>query len=252
MRVIDVTGDGLPDYLQCETTGHCKAWVNTGTGWQQNNTWAPPIAISHFTGVNVDYGVRITDVTGDGLPDFLQCETTGYCKAWIASGETPHLVTKITNGLGVSLEVDYKPLTDSSVYTKGSTATYPEMDIQSPMYVVSQSRTDNGVGSQNTLNYTYAGAKADLSGRGYLGFAKQTVMDAVTGTSVETNFRQDFPFTGLVSSTETHFGSTLLSRETNTHDSTVTGTSTETGSTDPMFIYTSQSVSVSMTWIPVR
>jgi hypothetical protein len=32
MRIIDVTGDGLPDILQCASSSvtDCKSWINTG------------------------------------------------------------------------------------------------------------------------------------------------------------------------------------------------------------------------------
>jgi hypothetical protein len=32
VRIVDVTGDGLPDFLKCDTVGDCKAWINTGSG----------------------------------------------------------------------------------------------------------------------------------------------------------------------------------------------------------------------------
>jgi hypothetical protein len=41
VRIVDVTGDGLPDFLKCSTAGQCKAWINTGSGWQRNDNWNP-------------------------------------------------------------------------------------------------------------------------------------------------------------------------------------------------------------------
>jgi hypothetical protein len=74
VRIVDVTGEGLPDFLKCDTAGQCKAWINTGSGWKLNDNWKPPIAISHWNDSgNFDTGVRIVDVSGDGLPDFLKC-----------------------------------------------------------------------------------------------------------------------------------------------------------------------------------
>jgi hypothetical protein len=74
-------------YLQCDTAGACKAWTNTGSGWQLNDNWNPPAVISYMSdSKSVDNGVRIVDVTGDGLPDFLKCSTAGQCKAWINTG----------------------------------------------------------------------------------------------------------------------------------------------------------------------
>jgi len=252
-RFVDLNGDGLQDIVRSirfSSNSSRSAYINTGSGWVSASVYAPlHDFVRHTDNGYEDYGTRLMDLNGDGLQDMVQSIrwTDGTSGRYVRLNRAsiPDLAVNITNGLGISIDIDYKPLTDSSVYTKGSSATYPDQDIQNPMYVVSQSRTDNGVGSQNTLDYTYAGAKANLHGRGFLGFASRIVEDASTGTIVTTNFRQDFPFTGIVSSTETRHGATLLSRETNTHASSVTGTSTETGSTDPVFIYTSQSVAES-------
>jgi hypothetical protein len=32
VRILDVNGNGLVDYLQCDAAGQCKAWINTGSG----------------------------------------------------------------------------------------------------------------------------------------------------------------------------------------------------------------------------
>lgn len=245
----------------CDKLGNCTQVTNfewdttTSTGWEQETSLEPADynvqLINNGTSggwSSLEFGTRYVDLNGDGLVDlvharFYDSNNTSR-KAYLNTGKKAH-VEQITNGLGISIDIDYTPLTDNSVYTKGNSASYPQQDIQSPMYVVSQSHTDNGVGSQNTLNYTYAGAKADLSGRGFLGFASRTVEDATSGTTIKTNFRQEFPFTGRVSSTETHHGSVLISKEVNMHNQVATGTSTESGSTDPIFVHTSQSMSES-------
>jgi hypothetical protein len=42
-----------------------KAWINTGSGWQRNDNWRPPVVIAYMSGTNnIDNGVRIIDVTG--------------------------------------------------------------------------------------------------------------------------------------------------------------------------------------------
>jgi hypothetical protein len=62
---------GLPDFLKCGTAGQCKAWINTGSGWQRNDNWKPPAVISHWNGTkNIDNGVRIVD----------EAPTVSHCK----------------------------------------------------------------------------------------------------------------------------------------------------------------------------
>jgi predicted nucleic acid-binding Zn ribbon protein len=45
-----------------DTAGACKAWTNTGSGWQLNDNWKPPAVISYMSdSKSVDNGVRIVD-----------------------------------------------------------------------------------------------------------------------------------------------------------------------------------------------
>jgi hypothetical protein len=90
-------------------------------------------------------------------------------------------------------------LTTAAVYTKDTgtnKAVYPKLDIQSPMYVVSSVTSSNGVGGVNTTNYTYGGLKAEI-GRGMLGFRWTKSTELATGIESYTEYRQDFPFTGI-------------------------------------------------------
>jgi 4-aminobutyrate aminotransferase-like enzyme len=62
-----VTGDGLPDLLQCASSSvaDCKSWVNTGAGWKRDDAYKPTTI---FNGK----GVRIVDVNGNGLVDYIR------------------------------------------------------------------------------------------------------------------------------------------------------------------------------------
>lgn len=86
-------------------------------------------------------------------------------------------------------------------------------------------------------NYTYGGAKADLSGRGFLGFRWTRAESPDTGVALTTTYRQDYPYTGLPSLTEKRTtGGVLLSSVTNSYgNSPVT-----TGSAVSQFPYVSQ------------
>jgi hypothetical protein len=109
-------------------------------------------------------------------------------------------VVSITTGFGATTSIVYKPLTDSAVYTKATSSTYPQIDLQMPMYVVSSVSSSNGIGGTVTTNYKYGGLKAELgTGRGLLGFAWTEMTNVETGITVRTDYRQDWPFTGLPS-----------------------------------------------------
>ena len=229
VRIVDITGEGLPDFLKCDTTGACKAWINTGSGWQRNDNWKPPIAISHWNDSgNFDTGVRIVDVSGDGLPDFLKCDTTGDCKSWTNMTSKP-LLTSIITGTGTTTWLDYKPLTDPSVYTKGTNGAYPNIDIQNARLVVSSVETRTNLFNwKDATYYKYGDAKVNLKGRGNLGFgwieARDDYLDDVELTHAlkltRTQYRQDYPYTGQVSLIEEYLDNgdgtkQLLNRQIN-------------------------------------
>ena len=250
MRIVELNGDGLPDLVRSKRNSDGSAtrlaYINNGAGWTKSTAYELPISIvKDYGDNNIGYqelGVRFVDLNGDGLQDIVQAKRqadgTSTRLAYLNRlSREVDLLEKVTNGLGTSVDIEYKSLTDSSIYTKGSSATFPEVDMQTPMYVVSESRTDNGISTQNVLTYSYQGAMAHVQGRGFLGFSQRTVADASTGITIETNYQQDFPYIGLVSSVDTKVGSTLVSRETNTysaHGNTTVG---------PAFPYASLSVS---------
>ena len=153
------------------------------------------------------------------------------------------MVTGINNGLAATT-ITYAPLTNTSVYAKDSTSSYPQVDVQSPIYVVSQVTTSNGVGGTYSSSYSYAGAKLDLSGRGFLGFRQMTVNDPQTGITNTTNYRQDFPYLGLVGSTTRTVGTQTLGLSANTFQfSNVSGATTISPSSAPYQVSLSQNVS---------
>jgi hypothetical protein len=162
------------------------------------------------------------DFNGDGKTDFVFLQGTQYV-TFLNDGSIGNLLTSITTGLSTTTSITYQPLTKTSVYTKDSTATYPIQDMQAPMYVVSRVDTSNGIGGTISSTYNYAGAKSELSGRGFLGFRQQTATDLQTNIVQTSNFRQDFPYLGLVASTSKKLNSTTLNQTTNTYGTTALG-----------------------------
>ncbi|OUD16038.1 RHS repeat domain-containing protein [Thioflexithrix psekupsensis] len=109
----------------------------------------------------------------------------------------------------------YKPLTDSSVYKKGSGAVYPEMDFMGAFYVVSSISSDNGIGGQRALDYFYEGAKVHLQGRGFRGLSKTTITDRETGLQNITFYDRDYRYLSTkVKRTETRLSDGRLLSET--------------------------------------
>ena len=73
-RFVDLNNDGRMDmvyYRWHSASYHPKgAYINNGKGWTFDAAYAPPFRITD-DGYNHDLGVRFSDVTGDGLVDFI-------------------------------------------------------------------------------------------------------------------------------------------------------------------------------------
>lgn len=186
----DWNGDGKTDIaFQGNPT---TFYTSTGTGF-----------ISAGSGPNLqNMTMYAGDWNGDGCGDLLAIPASGATTQYMAVC-TPELITSVTNGLGATTSVTYKPLTDSSVYTKGSAATYPNVDLQGAMYVVSRIDTSNGIGGTSGATYSYSSAYGSQDGRGFLGFNLIRKEDLQTGIVQKTEYRLDYPFLGMVASVTT-------------------------------------------------
>jgi len=137
------------------------------------------------------------DVNGDGLLDWVIYHPgEGKIKVNLGTGATPDLLLSITDGLGATRSITYKPLTDPGVYTKGTGSVYPVQDVQAAMYVVAETAADDGLGGSFRNAYRYAGARSHLTGRGFLGFATLEQTDLQTGIVTRTDYSQSFPTIG--------------------------------------------------------
>ncbi len=157
------------------------------------------------------------DFNGDGYADIaFFFNSTRY--TFLNKIRTPELIIGVNvSSFGSTTSLDYKPLTDSAVYTKGTGAVYPRYDFQAPVFVVSAMTSPNGIGGTYASTYKYAGAQFHVTGRGFLGFASQTSTDSQTGVIQTTNFRQDFPYIGKMSSQTKVLSGVTLNSETNTY-----------------------------------
>lgn len=230
--VVDVNGDGRSDML-CQG----KVIMNTYLSSYQDNP-EDKTFISKGDGTYTTYknllgsGVALDlagDFNGDGQGDILSIanligstnKKNGYYKTALSdtTQSIPDLLISITDGLGDKTQITYKPLTDNSIYTKGTDAgpSGTEKDLQVAAYVVAQVDSDDGIGGQNSTTYKYGGLKANFKGRGSLGFAWREETDQQTGIVQRTEYRQDFPYIGRMARTEVrHSDGTLLSEATPT------------------------------------
>jgi RHS repeat-associated protein len=211
LSTIDWDGDGRTDVLVQYGT-HFGVTLSTGTGFTAIADTGVPLSTSSAS------NVFVFDQNGDRLQELGTWGPAGLLFYPHASlGVVPDVVTSIVDGYGVTVSPSYVSLVLGN-YTKGTGATYPEIDVEPALYVVSQYSATNGIGGTYTKTYSYAGARADAQ-RGFEGFQSITVSDSRSTTPVvQASFRTDFPYTGFVTGQNVyqHNGTTPISSTTNT------------------------------------
>ena len=205
---LDVNGDGRTDILQIRTDDYqAQVLLSNGDGSftrvLNQTAYALPGGPFWRSGSDV-FSTFTIDANGDGKTDVLQIAINDYMAQLLhAAGDIENHVTSIETTENPAIQLFYKPLTDNSIYSKGNNSNYPRIDLQMPTNVISSTRTPNGIGGSMITNYHYANAIAELgTGRGFLGFEWVQSEDVGTGVVSRTWYRQDWPFTGLVSKVE--------------------------------------------------
>ncbi|MFT3740959.1 MAG: RHS repeat-associated core domain-containing protein [Breznakibacter sp.] len=135
-----------------------------------------------YSGTDKVSVAKVADYDGDGIDDILVVKWNPGplydCIIYVKN--TLNNVASITDGINNKVSFGYASLTTSSVYTKGSGATFPLMDYAGKEQVVSSVTADNGINGTSTTNYRYAGLKLHVQGRGSMGFASTTVENTAT------------------------------------------------------------------------
>jgi RHS repeat-associated protein len=167
----------------------------------------------------------------------------------LANSTQPDLLTSMVDGLGRNTTISYAPISEGApLYVKDAVGavSYPIVSLQTPMAVVSEVQTSDGIGGMRSMIYGYGALRADLSGRGFLGFGGYNTADIQTGIGVEMGYDQSFPFTGLpgtiVTSVPQNGSTVTLSTQTITYqdDAEVSATASPNNPGTPgvMFIGT--------------
>ena len=228
----DVNGDGRSDFVVFHKTINkiqLKVYYSRGDhlassptiptttyDWDENNIFVP------------------IDLNGDGLTEFIYMDKTGssssetyFIKPFQANGDKPGLLTGVVDGFGAKTQFEYGPISDSTLYLRDRSKSYPIASIQGALYVVSELSKDDGLGAAaNTnysLSYTYSSGDSHQLGRGFLGFNQFASVDDQTGVKVERVLESLFPYTGMVKESSTYIPDddttgkyNLLTREVNT------------------------------------
>ncbi len=218
-QFIDVNGDGVQDYIHLAGST-LKTYLGNGSNQPRNMitkvtnglgaetviTYEPISDSSHYEGVDI----AVTTTTSEF------CITPEYCTTYTYSAAD-------TAGFYSHLNGPWH--LPAGAQTLGKTK--PVLEINGPIYVVTRvdgtapaAGASPGAVSQtakSAIEYFYAEAKIQASGRGFLGFEKLKTVDLQTGVETITTYRQDWPFIGYPQRTEVYSASgAMLSMAENT------------------------------------
>lgn len=198
LHLIDVTRDGVADVV-CVTinTTNSRVSVSAGsaTGFRAWTYPTAPIPIGDYARCGM---LSPSDLFG-AVPVSMLCMNTA--EAQFPSGRHVRLsagtdlLTAVTNGYGPLAEFEFKGL-GSGIY-EASTSTYPILDVANAGLVLSEVRTNDGIGGWRTTTYSYSGLRVDLLSEGSLGFRHVVTREPQNDIAVKTTYGQGFPFTGL-------------------------------------------------------
>ncbi|MBB3840724.1 RHS repeat-associated protein [Runella defluvii] len=190
----DFNADGLVDLTFYETVnGTSRTYLNKGQfGF---NDFSSPLADVWPLARFKDTGTNPKPVTGNfqqgSHSDFLYFNTLE--NKWFVQRmrqSQGFTIKKITNGAGLSTEIKYDNLLNSALYEKAGQVTFPNVDIQSPLYMVSKIKTITTTGDETAKKYHYNGATINVEGRGFRGFTKIIETDTITGIYDVRYYRQ--------------------------------------------------------------
>ena len=167
VRFVDLDGDGLVDMLQDYSNGSTNtagAWINNGSGWEQDNSWDAPVP---FTSGGQNIGRRLADVDGDGFPDIL-ISNTGDMRTFTKNATNSYSLMSIVNEYGGSTNLTYGKSTQFTNSENGTS------NLGFNVFVVSLVQKDNGLDSYfgvlGNTSYSYAYGKFDYNKSEFRGF----------------------------------------------------------------------------------
>ncbi len=210
----DFNRDGLTDFIwanskddygRVSSGNRFWAFLSRGDG----RFWVSEVSIplsSVFGSAHTLSVVATTDFDLDGVEEYVFAATdekgriknSASITIEIGADERNH-VTAVANGIGHRTEVEYALLTEPGLYTKGTTAEYPNAELMAPMTVVRATKEIGGVvfkdlqvrDAVRERRYHYTQARQNHAGYGFLGFRSIKMLDVEADTTTILGFEQD-------------------------------------------------------------
>ena len=193
----DVNGDGVPDFAWMVTQSdgaYIFTSIGKGDGSFEPGTGGLVLSGNFGSASSGAYVKTLTDVDGDGIPDFAWMVTQSD-GAYIFTAKNSSVFMHASGfyaGTGHVTSINYSTLIDptGSIYQK-AVSSYPLASEQYPKYVVSQTSISNGVGGDYVTSYSYENLRSHVL-FGSLGYEHMTMLNETTGIATRTTYSQDY------------------------------------------------------------
>ncbi|MCW5550967.1 MAG: VCBS repeat-containing protein [Verrucomicrobiae bacterium] len=194
LTLVDIDGDGLADLVSVRS-GVVKIWRN-----QSGKEWAAPVIITDAAVPDWNGGVttvRFADMNGNGSTDIVWNDPDqGIFLRYLDlnPGTKPNVMTRMANGMGRLLDIEYRTSTDYMLDAAGTSNAWTLIP-PFPIPVVSAFTERDGLGSTYRTEITYRNGYYDALEREFRGFetAIRTDVgnDSQSAPSLLTEYRFD-------------------------------------------------------------
>lgn len=187
----DYDGDGYDDlYVTKNSPFQWEIYRSTGTALATT-----PIATS-INGAGL--GWMLVDQNGDSLPDIGRYDSgTLEWSFGTHQGLPAERLLSATDGLANTIALTYLPMSNSTVYVRGTGAAYPEVELGASAPIVRTLQVSPGGGTSYSFTYKYKNGRVHAQGRSFLGMGLREVTDGRNGVFTTETYRQDFPYIGV-------------------------------------------------------
>jgi RHS repeat-associated protein len=191
----DYDGDGYDDlYVTKNSPFQWEIFRSSGTGLSSTAT---PTTLS-----GSGLGWMLVDQDGDSLPDMGRY-TSAASPTWFTAshkGEPGEYLNIATDGLTNKVTFTRLPMTNSTVYSKGTSATFPVRDFRGSTPLVRTMTVNPAGGTTHAFTYKYYDARIHGQGRSFLGMGRRDTTDGRNNVFTVETYQQTFPYVGALAS----------------------------------------------------
>lgn len=179
-KLTDINGDGLADLvLERAAPGTCWYWLNLG-----NHTFSERKAIVNLPAtVSQNVAVRWADLNGNGSTDLVYADSQAAPKIQVVeigqlltSGLELNALTRIDNGIGRVIHIDYAPSTRFALEDAAAGNPWPDR-LPFPVTVVSGITVSDSLGHEYRTEFRYHDGFYDSVEKQFRGFARVEQVD---------------------------------------------------------------------------